>query len=182
MHLPLTTSLIPHPACTPVSLAVAVTVAHTEEGGLHLSYGWQEHGVLVSSPKAPRRADNLWQHTCAELFLAGASGEAYREFNFAPSGEWAAYDFLAYRRRSDSLPEIPAPIIGLSAADGRVVLEVKLAASCLPAFALPPRASLTMVLEGTDGSLSYWALEHASAQPDFHRRDSFVLSLNEPHN
>jgi hypothetical protein len=182
MHLPLTTSLALHPACLPVPIGVDITVVRTEDGGLSLSYCWPECGVRVSSPKAPRRTDNLWQHTCAELFVAGSGGEAYREFNFAPSGEWAAYDFLAYRQRDDGLPDIPAPQISLSRAHGQVMLNVVLVAACLPAFARPLRVSVTTVIEQSDASLSYWALKHASAQPDFHQWASFVLSLDEPNN
>lgn len=182
MHLPLTTSLALHPACAHPAFGVDIEVVRTADGGLRLSYRWPECGVNWSPPKASRRTDNLWQHTCAELFVAGNSGDAYREFNWSPSGEWAAYDFVDYRQRDHGLPEIPPPQIGLSNAHGQVTLSVFLAAACLPAFSRPLRASVTAVLESADGSLSYWALRHTSAQADFHQRDSFVLSLDEPRN
>src|SRR5207253_6068780 len=45
----------------------------------------------------PGRADDLWQTTCFEAFLRRPGEESYREWNFAPSGQWAAYDLAAYR-------------------------------------------------------------------------------------
>jgi len=36
---------------------------------------------------------------------------------------------------------------------------------------------LSAVIEATDGSLSYWALEHPADKPDFHHPDSFALEL-----
>src|SRR4051812_18284186 len=43
------------------------------------------------------RADELWQHTCFELFARSPGTSAYSEFNFAPSTQWAAYRFSTYR-------------------------------------------------------------------------------------
>jgi len=34
------------------------------------------------------------------------------------------------------------------------------------------------VLEQKNGNLSYWALTHNGVDPDFHRRDSFLLELS----
>ena len=34
-----------------------------------------------------------------------------------------------------------------------------------------------LIVERKDGTLEYWALRHAAAQPDFHARDTFVLTL-----
>jgi len=37
--------------------------------------------------------------------------------------------------------------------------------------------SLSVVLEETDGTKSYWALAHCSDKPDFHAPDCFVARL-----
>jgi ABC-type uncharacterized transport system permease subunit len=37
--------------------------------------------------------------------------------------------------------------------------------------------ALSVVVEHEDGVLSYWALAHPAAKPDFHHRDAFVLEL-----
>jgi hypothetical protein len=39
------------------------------------------------------------------------------------------------------------------------------------------RLGLSAVIEAVDGAMSYWALAHPSAKPDFHHPDSFVLDL-----
>jgi hypothetical protein len=42
---------------------------------------------------------------------------------------------------------------------------------------LPLEVSLTAVIEQVGEGVSYWALAHTGAEPDFHRRDSFWLRL-----
>ena len=55
-----------------------------------------------------RRCDGLWHHSCLEAFLRPDGNDSYHEFNFAPSGDWAAYRFGG-RRSARSSPELPAP-------------------------------------------------------------------------
>ena len=111
----------------------------------------------------------MWRTTCFEAFLA--ADEAYREFNFSPSTEWASYIFDGYRTGMREAPElaVPDPLeIGVGSAE----LEVS--------FERPPdvrRMGLSAVIETTDGAMSYWALAHPSDKPDFHHPDSFVLEL-----
>ena len=64
------------------------------------------NALVLPAKSEPGRADDLWQTTCFELFLRG-EGAAYREYNFSPSGEWAAYAFDSYR---EGRREIPAQI------------------------------------------------------------------------
>ena len=54
-------------------------------------------GSSFREPANRARADELWQTTCFEAFLEPRAATAYREFNFSPSGDWAAYDFDGYR-------------------------------------------------------------------------------------
>ena len=68
-------------------------------------------------PGIARRSDGLWQHTCFEAFLQADANDTYYEFNFAPSGEWAAYRFSG-RRTDRSSPEMPAPSIFFQHAAG----------------------------------------------------------------
>jgi hypothetical protein len=42
---------------------------------------------------------------------------------------------------------------------------------------LPLEISLTAVIDQVGQGVSYWALAHTGAEPDFHRRDSFGLRL-----
>lgn len=66
-----------------------LTVTYAIEGDLER--------VRIPAARAPRIADRLWQHTCCEIFVSRHGFPAYHEFNFAPSGEWAAYAFERYR-------------------------------------------------------------------------------------
>lgn len=129
---------------------------------------------LPAPAPAPAFTDGLWQHSCFELFLACPGEAAYREFNFAPSGHWAAYAFSAYRERIAWHPPVAPGIVRRQTADG-VRLELALPAALLPAGQL--EASATAVLESCDASLSYWALLHAGERPDFHLRASFILNI-----
>lgn len=133
--------------------------------------------IAVPQPREPRRADGLWRHTCFECFVAGV-GEGYSEFNFAPSGEWAAYAFTGYRR-AESLPPGFEPHIAVKRA--AFVLELR---AVVPRASLPPRSAahpwrigLAAVVEHTTGDVSYWALRHAPGKPDFHHREAFALTL-----
>jgi len=134
--------------------------------------------LRISAPQAPGAADGLWQHTCCEAFIGedAAGSTAYREFNFSPSGQWAAYRFVACRQRDMAFrpPGVPRLAWRCSAAGGE--LEVVLPGPLLPAGASLP-LGLSVVLEAADGSKSYWALTHGAAQPDFHLNQSFSLKL-----
>ena len=116
------------------------------------------------------RVDGLWQHTCVELFFAVADGAGYREFNFATNGDWAAYDFIAYRERAASLPQISPPRVVANVAGDVCHVSIELDAACLPDD-VNAKFSATVVLESSSGELSYWAAHHPGPQPDFHHRD-----------
>lgn len=144
---------------------------------------------------APQRRDGLWQYTCCELFMAAANGDGgYVEFNFSPSGDWAAYVFDAPRqgmrpflwpspegymevdagadfRKAPYIRQVSS-VIGDPSSSGslhRVRVEVDLPAP-LPSgdFRLAP----TVVLE-TEAGVSHWAARHPAQQPDFHHPAGF---------
>ena len=112
MQLPLT----PHPAAPPTDpeLKVWADVEHAHILGATAStkiwfcVGAPIGRFVVPPPAEPARVDGLWQATCFEMFLKHDDEDAYREWNFAPSGEWAAYDFESYRGEPTK-PEIAFP-------------------------------------------------------------------------
>jgi hypothetical protein len=126
--------------------------------------------LRIPAPRAPAPGERLWQHLCCEAFVAPAAASAYREFNFSPSGEWAAYAFERYREGAPL--GIPDPGI-LVRMDGEAL---ELAAS-IPVEPVRLRVALCAVIEERDGTLSYWALRHPSARPDFHHHDGFTLEV-----
>jgi hypothetical protein len=117
---------------------------------------------LVVPPAAPAvRTSGLWQATCFELFAAG-EGERYREFNFSPSGAWAAYQFDAHR---DGMHDAVAQIESEISSNDKVL---ELVAKIESEFELPSHIGLTAVIEEADGILRYWATAFAPGEPDFH--------------
>ncbi len=78
---------------------IEVEVARPRPGQLSVRYvvSGKTGGLLLPSAAAQARTDGLWRHTCSELFVRPSPGEAYYEFNFAPSRQWAAYRFDSHR-------------------------------------------------------------------------------------
>ena len=189
----ITVGLRPHPATRPLEAGTDSAPARVSAVGMLLATMYaapdgtavfefkledtELDGLRIPPPARPGPADELWKHTCFEVFI-GIKGEpAYRDFNFSPSGQWAVYDFRAERERNDDFRLAAAPQLRFERDDKEVWLE-----ACLPADALPAAApgtefelSLAAVIERADGELEYWAVQHGPGEPDFHARDSFVL-------
>jgi hypothetical protein len=180
-------TLLRHPATpAPVVRAIEASASMRTDGGLSLSFRvWGDMArLLIPMTGASGRTDLLWEHTCFEAFVAGAGDSAYREYNFSPCGQWAAYAFSGYRQRDETLDLIEAPQITSRLFAGRLELEAWLAPGGLPARADGLQIGLAAVIEAADvvdGSHSYWALHHPALRPDFHHRDAFTLELGGPH-
>ena len=167
--------LIPHPG-TPPGPAQAIRVEVERRGAalsFHFVLGGDVGRIRIPPPAAPERAEDLWRHTCFEAFLRAPGEQAYLEFNFSPSGEWAAYRFEGYRAGRTEL-DIPAPSNGGYHGGDRLVSFVSLAG--LPSNRFW-QIGLSAVVEDLDGRLSYWALAHAPGDPDFHHPDGFALEF-----
>ncbi len=160
----------PDTPCSPVR-GITVDVERKPQS-LHVVYRIEGEIARLRIPptRPPQRAERLWQHTCCELFACGPDAAASREFNFSPSGEWAAYDFRGYREGARPL-DSPAEI-RLKRAAGRLELAASIAFGANKA-----RLGLCAVLEEEGGALSYWALRHAPGKPDFHHPAAFALEL-----
>lgn len=163
----------------PCGVGVAVNAQRTAVGALALRYliDGAIDTLVIPAARAPAAVDGLWRHTCCEVFVATAGAPAYHEYNFSPSGCWAAYAFDDARvRRVAALPAWRACSV-VERAPERLMLSVTVPAQLLPDA--PWQIGLSAVLEARDRSLSYWAFVHPAAQPDFHHRDSFALTLPE---
>ena len=130
-------------------------------------------GLTLPKPTTPGPADGLWKTTCFELFLAQSSGH-YHEFNFSPSGQWAAYGFSGYRNGREPIAPLALPVITIDHGPHVFTLTVFLHAAELIGAR---NASLTAVLEEARGRKSYWASRHCGLQPDFHNPACFVLPI-----
>lgn len=177
-------TLLCHPD-TPVSthFALNVSVMTLLEGGLNLCY--QLSGDLtqlrIPAPQPPAATDDLWQHTCFEAFVAVVDETRYHEFNFSPSGHWAAYAFSDTRERCPWQPS-QAPKTTCSILPDTLKLVAHIPKVALP-FHMTRKTlhlGLTTVLETLDGQLTYWALHHPAPRPDFHDRAGFIVTLQQP--
>ena len=157
---------------------IEVEVAQPRPGSLLFAYAvtGKIRDLRLPPAMAARRADALWRHTCFEAFVRPSSGDAYYEFNFAPTKQWAAYRFNGYRGEMRVAAEISAPRIDVQSAPERYVLQAALDLSSLPRDA-GYRLGLSAVIEETGGRLSYWALAHPPGKPDFHHADCFALEF-----
>ena len=162
--------------------AVSVRTDWVSEDRLALHYRVEgDVGELQLPPRRPSaHTDRLWEHTCFEAFVKHGDTRAYLELNFSPSSEWAIYSFDDYRRgRKPRVPQHPPEI--MSARQGDDALEVDVTVHLGGLFTEHARTDrlrlgLAAVLEDRRGQLSYWALLHPSARPDFHHADSFVAA------
>jgi len=163
----------------------ALRACVSRQGGSRLAVTYVLEGdlgrVRVPPRRAPRRAHALWQHTCCEMFIACKGTASYHEFNFSPSGQWAAYAFDGYRspRENESSAGLPAPDLTVRAAPGNLELDAVIRLDALSALypAAPLKLAVSAVIEDSGGALSYWALRHPAGKPDFHHPESFALEL-----
>lgn len=163
---------------------IQVRVGWTQDNALIFTYALKADltRLRIPPPRPRRKADRLWQHTCFEAFVSAKHKPEYYEFNFSPSGEWAAYSFQRYRDGAPVEDDKPAPKISVSNAADRFDLDAIVRLDCLPT--IPSHAclllALSAVIEDQSGKLSYWALRHPPGKPDFHHPDSFALKLDSP--
>lgn len=176
MHL----ILVPHPETPPTkSFEVWATIEHAAAfGAMATTSIWfgvraPARGFVIPERTEQGRVDGLWRSTCFEVFFRPAGAQTYREWNFAPSTQWAAYDFSA-RREGMTRPEISKPPY--------IRVEDNLTWWCLGAtIAVEAEVhwelALSAVLEEQDATTSYWALAHGDGPPDFHNPDCFIARL-----
>ncbi len=179
--------LMPHATCGagPVhSLSVSGTLHRSGVLTVEFQLAAELRAIrLTPSACQPRRRDQLWRHTCFEVFARRGTQPCYCEFNISPSGDWAAYEFDAYRGTRGDANQSPIDITVHTSGAQQIKLRARIdlrAAFANDAASLQQtdwHLSCAAVIESTDGSLSYWAIHHPRAQPDFHDAGGFRLAL-----
>ena len=184
MAYPYKTMLTCHPETCSASVGeIQARVSWTKDNGLALTYALKGDltRLRIPQPQPPHRADGLWQHTCFEAFISVKDKPEYYEFNFAPSGQWAAYRFLRYREGTPFENDIAAPKITVHNPTVGLDLHAIVYLDSLPTVTIRRsarfRLALAAVIEEQNGGLSYWALRHPPGKPDFHHRDAFILDF-----
>jgi len=157
--------------------SLTVTISHAQNGEIRIIY--RVAGALetleIAAPAAADRVDGLWKSTCFELFVCYSKDSSYLEYNFAPSGQWAAYQFARYRDAMSEL-ETSAPSIEVKQNGNIHTLSASLQ---LPVAwrARKLSAGISAVVATKNGDISYWAVAHPPGKPDFHHRDCFAVQL-----
>lgn len=175
-------TLTPHPTTPPAipGLKVWATVDHVASLGamattnIWFGIGAPTERFVIPPLSEPWRADELWRTTCFEAFLKADREDSYREWNFAPTGNWAAYDFTGYREGQSRAEVGSPPYVRMEDNFTWWTVGATIATEADKAWNL----GLSAVLEEKDGARSYWALAHPNRdKPDFHLPDCFVATL-----
>jgi len=175
-------TLVPHPAALPADpeFKLWASVDHAASFGavattnIWFGIGAPAGRFVIPEGTGGARVDGLWQTTCFEAFLRAAGEDSYREWNFAPSGDWAAYDFASYRADMAHAEVESPPYIRMEDNFTWWALGATITAEAGEKWEL----GLSAVLEELDGTKSYWALAHPPGdEPDFHAPDCFAARL-----
>lgn len=133
---------------------------------------------LIGS-RAGEFKEGLWQHDCAELFLANLETGHYIEFNLAPNGAWWSCLFEAPRCHA-LVENLPLPGVTTEALEGIAHWEARLR---IPLAALPEtigidlakwRGNATFCLGNAPRQKFATFAIPASGQPDFHRPQDWL--------
>lgn len=157
---------------------IAVQVDRAE--GERLRVKFTLHGLInqihFSQIAQPERMDELWKDTCFEMFWGGSGQGGYFEYNFAPSGQWAAYAFTGYRQGMTELSCAPPRI---DCSKGEKIFEMTVNLDLPEALHdMDAMVGFSAVIADKSGRISYWALAHPPGKPDFHHKDCFALQLD----
>ena len=146
---------------------------------LHYRVAGDIERVIVPERRTPRRADKLWQHTCFEAFVRDVRAPGYVELNFSPSGEWAAYRFTGYRAGMQEA-DTATPRVAIHREVDMLEMDVSIDLDSLQDLsrAVELQLALSAVIEERQRGLSYWALAHPDARPDFHHAGGFTLRID----
>lgn len=125
----------------------------------------------------PSRLDGLWQETCLEFFLALPDSPRYWEFNLSPAGHWNVYRFRDYRQGMAEAAAFTALPFSVRRQPSCLFLTVAIDLAALAPAGQALDAAVTAVIRDRHLETTYWALTHPGPQPDFHRREAFIIDL-----
>ena len=126
---------------------------------------------------APARRHGLWEGTCFELFLAVKDAPGYWEFNLSPAGHWNVYRFSDYRQGMEEEMAFTSLPFRVQSGWDSLLLVLELGMDSILSSNQALEVAIAVVTQRRNGEVIYWALTYAGPQPDFHRRDGFIIEL-----
>jgi hypothetical protein len=159
-----------------------INVFHVKGGTVlkiifELNAGLADLNIPIFKPAIAQRKDNLWEHTCFEIFLGQHGMQDYREFNLSPAGDWNVYSFSGYRQGIK--PEMhfnTLPFDVEIVSDQELKLAVTIDLKILQDYSVID-VGLSAVLEQVNGVITWWAIDHQEDVPDFHAKEGWLKSL-----
>lgn len=133
-----------------------------------------KHPVSAMDSTAGEFCEGLWQHDCAELFLANPATGHYIEFNIAPNGAWWSCLLESPRLRA-RIENLPLDGVVSEGIEGVARWETKLH---VPLAALPPeigtdihalRGNVTFCLGSAPRQIYVTYADLGTGTPDFHQ-------------
>lgn len=126
-----------------------------------------------------KRRDELWRHTCFELFVkeADKKKKGYLECNFSPSGNWNVYSFGSHRKKMRDADVATIPNIMTTASKKIYSLRAEVDLTGLISELSTIDVGVSCIIENRNGKQGYWALSHPKETPDFHDPESFLVRL-----
>jgi hypothetical protein len=173
-------SLTPFPSARPPPpVTIGGTIArHAHTLAVRYRLLGRLEDLAISEPApVPERKDGLWKDTCFEVFLAVRGAPEYWEFNLSPAGRWNVYRFASYRGGMTEEPAFTALPFSVESEEDVLCLALELDLGRILRGGLALEVAISAILKHKDGSLTHWALIHRGPQPDFHRRDGFIIAL-----
>ena len=144
-------------------------------------YGVLSHLVIPEqvSGTTGKRLDDLWRHTCFELFVkeAGENKNAYLECNFAPSGAWNVYSFSSHRKEMMQADVATIPEITTTPTKKIYSLRAEVDLTGLISDSSAVEVGVSCIVENRNGKQGHWAISHLGETPDFHDPRSFLIRL-----
>lgn len=166
-------TLIPFPGTS--CPAVKSLTVQAVRSGTNLRLLYKLEGDIAALKIPPQSAstptDDLWKHTCFELFFMELGEDSYQEYNFSPSTAWNHYYFSDYREKVEGAKNRPVIKTLQSATTLQLAVEVSLGTE------EELDAALAAVIEDANGKLTYWALRHTCEEPDFHDSGAFAAEI-----
>jgi hypothetical protein len=184
-EVPSEATLICHPetACEAIT-SIKSFLRWKTKGVLAVSYLVEGaiQDLRIPPYQSTHQGDDLWRHTCFEIFVGAKNDAEYYEFNFSPSGEWAVYEFRDYRDGGLIEDGGVEPTVTVNRKSDSLELRAEVPLERLPGLQLNVSLAvgLSVVVEDNDARIFYWALKHPAGKPDFHHPESFALEIDSP--